>query len=92
MVDAVHATLDERQALAAVARAAGARFDGLWLEAPEKAMVARIAGRVADASDSTVAVLRRQMGYDLGAVSWPQIDAGGDAAATLEAARAALKY
>ncbi len=91
VVDAVHSTLEEREALAAVARAAGARFDGLWLEAAEDAMAARIAGRVADASDSTVAVLHQQIGYDLGAVSWSLIDAGGDAATTLEAARAALE-
>lgn len=90
VVDAVHSTPEERDALTAIARAAGARFGGLWLDAPADAMAARIAGRKADASDSTVAVMRQQTGYDLGAVSWPGIEAGGDAAATLEAARAAL--
>jgi predicted kinase len=90
VVDAVHSTPEERDALGAVAEAAGARFDGLWLDAPGDAMAARIDGRKADASDSTIAVLRRQLGYDLGAVSWPRIEAGGDAAATLRAAQASL--
>ena len=91
VVDAVHSTPEERQALAAVARAVGARFDGLWLDAPADAMAARIAGRRADASDSTVAVMRQQIGYDLGTISWPRVEAGGDAAASLQAARAALE-
>ncbi len=39
--------------------AAGAPFLGLWLEAPLPVLEARVAARTGDASDATIAVLRR---------------------------------
>ena len=77
IVDAVFARPDERAAVAAAAREAGVAFTGLWLEAPEAVLEERIAGRRGDASDATVAVLRRQLAYDLGPMTWHRVDATG---------------
>jgi predicted kinase len=75
IVDAVFALHQERDAVAAAARAAGVPFTGIWLEAPAGQLKARIAARRGDASDATVDVLQRQLEYDLGAIAWRRIDA-----------------
>jgi aminoglycoside phosphotransferase family enzyme/predicted kinase len=77
IVDAVFARPDERAAIAAAARDAGVAFTGLWLEAPAEVLERRIADRRGDASDATVAVLRRQLAYDLGPMTWHRVDAAG---------------
>ncbi len=54
----------------ALAREAGVEFEGLWLEAAPDVLRARVAARTGDASDADVAVLERQLGYDVGEVRW----------------------
>jgi len=90
IVDAVFADPAERSAVAEVAARASMPFTGLWLEAPAEVLEARIAARSGDASDATIAVLRRQLGYDLGRIDWTPIDVSGDVEASLKQARAAL--
>jgi uncharacterized protein len=90
IVDAVALRPEERTALAAVARDAGVPFSGLWLDAAPRAMATRIGSRRHDASDATTAVLARQLDRDPGPIDWLRLDAGGDAEATLGAARRAL--
>jgi len=90
VIDAVALRPQERAAFAAVAAAAGVRFRGLWLDAPEAAMAERIRRRRADASDATPEVLARQAAADPGAIDWLRLDAGGGAEATEQAARRAL--
>jgi aminoglycoside phosphotransferase family enzyme/predicted kinase len=95
VADAVFGLPAEREAIEAVARAHGVPFQGLWLEADADALVARVAGRTADASDATPAVVRAQLAGSTqqppaGAAGWMRIAAGGEAAATECAARAAL--
>jgi hypothetical protein len=87
IADAVHARPAERAAIAAAARAAGAPFVGLWLDAPADVLACRVGGRRGDASDATVEVLRRQLGYDLGAIDWAAVDAGQPLEAVVAAAR-----
>jgi len=87
ILDAVAARPEQRQAFAEVARAAGVPFTGIWLEAPRPALEQRITDRRGDASDATIAVLKAQLGYDLGPIDWHRLDAGGYPAATLAAAR-----
>ncbi len=78
IVDAVYAKPEERAAVEVLARDLAVPFHGLWLECPEAVMVARVAARTGDASDATAEVVRRQLGYDLGAVAWHRIEASGE--------------
>ena len=66
VLDAVFAREDERAAAEALARKVGVPFEGIWLDVPKEVAQARVAGRKADASDATPAVVERQFGYDLG--------------------------
>lgn len=70
VLDAVFARAEERAAAEALARRAGVPFEGIWLDVPKDVAQARVAGRRADASDATPAVVERQFGYDLGHITW----------------------
>jgi aminoglycoside phosphotransferase family enzyme/predicted kinase len=90
VVDAVFARPEERKAMAAIAEAAHAPFAGLFLVADLETRLARVGARQNDASDADAAVALRQERYDLGALDWSVVDAGGTPADTLARARAAL--
>lgn len=90
VADAVFAKPDQRAAIEQVARQAGVRFDGLWLEAPPELSKQRIAERRANVSDATPEVLERQLAYDLGEIAWTRIDSAPPKDMTLSAGRAAL--
>jgi len=90
VADAVFAAPSERERIASVARACGVPFDGLWLLADPAIMERRVTERTANVSDATADVLRRQMTYDLGDVTWTRIDSGGTLEETLRKAFAAL--
>lgn len=90
VIDAVFSRPDERLAAEAVARDAGVRFTGLWLQARRELLVARVEGRVADASDATADVVEGQLARGAGVVAWTPLDAGGTAVETLAAARGVL--
>jgi aminoglycoside phosphotransferase family enzyme/predicted kinase len=77
VVDAVHGRPDEREAIEAVAREAGVAFAGVWLEAPLAARIARVGGRMADASDADAAVARMQESYETGPIAWKKVEASG---------------
>jgi hypothetical protein len=70
----------------ALAAECGVPFHGAWLEAPLEVLEARVGGRVGDASDATVEVLRDQARRHAGqTVDWRHVDAvapGATAAAT----------
>lgn len=61
--------------------AVGEPFRGFWLQAPLAVLEARVAARQGDASDATVAVLRRSAERDPGAGDWVPVDATDGAAA-----------
>ncbi|HUT50460.1 MAG TPA: AAA family ATPase [Alphaproteobacteria bacterium] len=90
VADAVHARPHERAALEAVAAAVGVGFDGLWLDAPGRALETRVSERGADASDATVAVVRKALDYETGPIGWTRIDAGGGAQTVIALAKVAL--
>lgn len=93
VVDAVFARAEERVEVEALAREAGVRFDGLWLDAPAAVLEARVAAREKegrDPSDAGVEVLRSQLGYDLGEMTWLKIDASGTPDEALAAAMASI--
>ena len=86
ILDAVHARPDEREAAEAVARAAAVPFLGLWLEAPIETLVQRTAARRGDASDATPEIVRQQLDYDLGPLTWRRLAAAASLAQTEAAA------
>lgn len=91
IVDAVYAKPEERVAIEEVARAAGCDFLGLWLTAPDETLIARVEQRQGDASDADRRVVKEQLGYDLGEITWSHIDAGGAPEAVLAAALGKLR-
>ena len=86
VVDAVFLDVAQRAAAEAVARDAGTRFDGIWLEAPVAVLRQRLAARRGDASDADEAVMLRAAQVDPGVVAWHRIAA--DDGATAAALRA----
>jgi predicted kinase len=90
IVDAVFARPDERRRMEAVAREAGVRFAGIWLDAPADLLKARVAARRGDASDATPAVVERQIATGVGDVDWRRIDADGSPETVLTRARQTL--
>jgi aminoglycoside phosphotransferase family enzyme/predicted kinase len=90
VADAVFLEPDER---AAVTRAAGAvPFTGVWLEASLPVLEGRLAARKSDASDATVAVLRRTAPIDPGDLGpWRRVDAS-DGGAALAGVQAMLTF
>ena len=90
VADAVFARPDQRRALADLAARVGVGFTGLWLEAGAEDLRRRIEARRNNASDATVAVLDRQLDYDLGPIDWTVIDSSGDKTRTVALAREVL--
>jgi aminoglycoside phosphotransferase family enzyme/predicted kinase len=90
IVDAVFAKEDERVAIETIARQAGCEFVGLWLAAPATTLIARVETRRGDASDADRRVVREQLSYDLGNISWAQVDAAGTSEKSLADVRQAL--
>ena len=84
IADAVFAKPEERAAIADVGRDLGVPFDGLWLEAPREIMEFRVTKRRRNVSDADATVVRRQMGYDLGGITWNRVDSSGPRNRTLE--------
>jgi aminoglycoside phosphotransferase family enzyme/predicted kinase len=64
----------DRRAIAAAAASGGVAFTGVWLQAPLAALESRIQARRDDASDATVAVLRRAATADPGPGDWAPVD------------------
>ncbi len=75
IVDAVHGTPEERAGIEQIASRHGMAFVGLWLTAPEEALLSRVRERSADASDADERVVKMQLRYDIGPVDWQQISA-----------------
>jgi uncharacterized protein len=91
IVDAVFAKPWERAVVEQSARVLGVAFYGLFLEADLATRLTRVGMRSRDASDADAAVARAQESYDLGALDWARVDAGGTPGRTLGGARLALR-
>lgn len=94
VLDAVFAREEERRSVEALAEEAGVSFRGLWLEAPAEVLEARVAKRERegrDPSDAGVEVLRKQLSYDLGAMTWARVDASGTPGEVLAVANKIMK-
>lgn len=88
IADAVFARAGER---AQIERAAPAAFHGLFLTAVLDTRLARVGGRKGDASDADASIARTQESYDLGGLTWKEIDASGTPEQTLQRALATLE-
>jgi len=91
--DAVFADEVERARLEALAGWVEAGFCGLWLSAPPDILKHRATFRSAsgqDASDADDAVIDQQLTYELGRMTWSDVDASGSPETTLKKAWAAL--
>ena len=77
ILDATFLDAHERRAAAELARRSGVSFDGIWLEAPQDVLVARVDARRGDASDADAAVVAGQMARDPGAIDWTRLQSGG---------------
>lgn len=84
VADAVFARPEQRDAVERIAKEAGVPFQGIWMEAPPEVMEHRVIKRQRNVSDADAAVVRKQLHYDLGAISWRRIDSSGPRNQTLE--------
>ena len=92
IVDAVFADPLDRDAIEAVAHREGMPFVGLWLEASEPVLTARVRDRAQDASDADVNVVRHQLVQDTGRIRWHHIDASAAREIVERSARAVLEH
>jgi hypothetical protein len=90
IVDAVFARPQERDAIAKAAKAVKIPLHGLFLTASLETRIARVGGRVDDASDADQSIARAQENYDLGRLEWARIDASGTIGDSLARAKAVL--
>jgi uncharacterized protein len=92
VVDAVHSKAEEKDAVGRVAAGLGVAFAGLWLEAPLKTRLDRVADRKNDASDADAAVAKTQTAQGPADDSrWRRLDTSGDLPAVTQAARVFLE-
>jgi len=90
ILDAVFTRPEDRTTAQAIARKAGVPFSGLWLEAPETVLKARIDARRNDVSDATAAVLEAQLKEETGPIAWSPVKAGDGLEAILAEALARI--
>ncbi|WP_422040041.1 AAA family ATPase [Roseibium sp.] len=88
--DAVFAAESERDKIRRIAGSIEAGFTGLWLTAPGETLKDRVSHRTGDASDATADVVDTQLGYDIGTMTWAEIDASQSPEHTAESAREEL--
>ena len=77
VLDAVFDRAEDRGRIAAIAAAVGVPFTGIWLEAPDETLLARVAARHGDQSDATVDVVGDQIARFSGTMDWIRVNAGG---------------
>jgi aminoglycoside phosphotransferase family enzyme/predicted kinase len=91
IIDAVLDMPALRDAAKAAADESGVPFVGIWLEAPEEVMIARVRGRAGDASDADAAVVLRQIASTAAPADWHKADAGGEPVQTAANVRRMLR-
>jgi uncharacterized protein len=91
ILDAVYARPEDRQAIEAVAMAAGVPFTGIWLDASAGVLERRVSSREGDASDADAQVVRQQVAADHGPMRWHRIDASAPPEVVVTAVGDALR-
>ena len=90
ILDAVFREPRQRERPKALAERLGIPFLGLWLEAPQERMLARVAARRGDASDADAGVVLQQLKSTVPPTDWHKVDASGTAEATAAKIRTLL--
>lgn len=91
ILDAVFLNRSEREVAEALALQARVPFTGIWLEAPDRDRIARVAARTGDASDATAEVARDQARRPVGDLfGWHRMRANRAMELIVPAARAAI--
>lgn len=75
VADAVHDRAERRAAIERAALEANAPLTGIWLDAPEDVLRARVAARPSGQSDATPDVLEKQLAKGAGELTWQVVDA-----------------
>jgi predicted kinase len=86
IVDAVHARPADRRAIEGVAAHLPVPFIGIWLDAQESTLIARVEQRRQDVSDADADVIRMQHTQGTGAMTWYRVEASMSSEAVLERA------
>lgn len=90
ILDAVFMRRSERDVAEMLAAKARVPFTGLWLEAPERDRVTRVASRSGDASDAGIDVVREQSRRSVGELHWHRMRVNRPLDTVLPAVRAVL--
>jgi uncharacterized protein len=85
VVDAVYARRYDRAAIERVAVDASVPFAGIWLDAPEETLMARVTSRHDDPSDADADIIRLQRTHDPGRINWRRLDASTSIAQIVQA-------
>jgi uncharacterized protein len=92
ILDGVFLSRSERDVAEALAYRLDVPFTGIWLEAPERDRIARVAARSGDASDATPEVVREQSRLSIGELSgWHRMRVNRPLELIVAAARAVLE-
>ena len=89
IIDAVFARETERDAIAQIGQSTGTSFNGIWLNAPQKTLIDRVSARTNDASDADEIIVKQQLTYDPGPISWTKINSSGKPVEVAERAKTA---
>ena len=81
----MYARPHDRAAIERVAVDASVPFAGIWLDAPEETLMARVTSRHDDPSDADVDIIRLQRTHDLGRINWRRLDASTSIAQIVQA-------
>lgn len=90
ILDAVFMRRSERDIAEMLAAKARVPFTGLWLEAPERDRMARVAARSGDASDAGIEVVREQSRRSVGELHWHRMRVNRPLDTVLPAVRVVL--
>lgn len=91
IADAVFDRVADRERIARIATEHDLRFTGIWLEAPQATVLARVEARRGDPSDADAAVVRAQLERDPGPIDWHVVPSGADRSQAQAAVVALLK-
>jgi len=87
IVDAVFAHPGDRESIERIAAGLSVPFVGIWLDAPEPMLIARVEQRRNDASDATADVIRMQRQQPTVTMTWNRIEASASAPDVFDQAR-----